>query len=289
MTRFREGFTAAQLLCLFLVFLEAPSALTVRGASPPPSPQGGLSFGLLPPPDPAAVDRGKQIFSANCAFCHGANATGGETGPDLVRSIVVLHDEGKGTAIGPVILNGRPDRGMPKFNFTDVQIKDLAAFLLARNQAAANRRTYQVLNLVTGNATTGKAFFDSHCASCHSATGDLAHIAGKYDPPTLQERVLFPARKTSDTIPAAADTRSQNTVTVTLPSGQSYSGRLLQLDDFSVSLLDSAGQYHAWELNGGQNGIKVEAHDPLDGHLKLLHEYTDTDIHNLMAYLETLK
>ena len=49
------------------------------------------------------------------------------------------------------------------------------------------------------------------------------------------------------------------------------------------------GQYHAWELNGGQNGIKVEARDPLEGHLKLMHEYTDADIHNLLTYLETLK
>ena len=170
---------------------------------------------------------------------------------------------------------------MPKFNFTDDQIKDVAAFLLSRNQAAANRRTYQVLDLLTGDAKAGKQYFDARCASCHSASGDLAHVAGKYEPPMLQERLLYPTRKTSDSQASATDSRLQKTVTVTLPSGQSFSGRLLQFDDFSVALLDSSGQYHAWELNGGQNGIKVEARDPLEGHLKLMHEYTDADIHNL--------
>lgn len=287
MKLFERAFFIVVIVCLAATLIVI--SLPVLAAQAPPGPQQGLSFGLLPPPDPAAVARGKQIFTANCAFCHGANATGGETGPDLVRSVVVLHDEGKGTTIGPVLLNGRPDRGMPKFNFTEDQIKDIAAFLLSRNQAAANRRTYQVLDLQTGDAKAGKEYFEAHCISCHSANGDLAHVAGKYEPPMLQERMLYPARKASDSQPAAPESRSQETVTVTLPSGQSYSGRLLLLDDFSVALLDASGEYHAWELDAGQNGLKVEAHDPLEAHLKLMRGYADIDIHNLLTYLETLK
>ena len=287
MRRLQTGFFAA--IAFYLTVVLSGTLAPVIVGRPSPLPQQGISLGLLPAPDPAAVDRGKQIFSANCAFCHGANATGGETGPDLVRSVVVLHDEGKGTTIGPVVLNGRPDRGMPKFNFTDDQIKDLAAFLLSRNQAAANRRTYQVLDLLTGDANKGKQYFDAHCVACHSASGDLAHVASKYEPPVLQERLLYPPRRVADSQASAPDSRSQKTVTVTLPSGQTFSGRLLHLDDFSVALLDGSGQYHAWELNGGSNGIKVDARDPLDGHLKLMHQYSDGDIHNLLTYLETLK
>ena len=206
-----------------------------------------------------------------------------------MRSVVVLHDEGKGATIGPVVVNGRPDRGMPKFNFADDQIKDIAAFLLSRNQAAANRRTYQILDLLTGDPNAGKQYFDGHCASCHSATGDLAHVASKFEPPILQERLLYPARTAADASASAGESRAQKTVTVTLPSGQLYSGRLLHFDDFSIALQDVSGHYRSWELNGNQNGIKVEVHDPLEGHLKLMREYTDVDIHNILAYLETMK
>jgi cytochrome c oxidase cbb3-type subunit 3 len=304
MRHLRIGFFVAAALCLAVALFRISPAVAVASSrdpkfpdSPQPAGQGGaptnpqqeVSLGLLPPPDTAAVDRGKQIFSANCTFCHGASATGGETGPDLVRSVVVLHDQGKGTAIGPVVLNGRPGRGMPKFDFNEDQIKDIAAFLLSRNQAAANRRSYQVLDLLTGDPKAGKAYFDSHCASCHSVAGDLAHVASKFELPILQERFLYPARTIADSAPSAADLRAQKTVTVTLASGQSYSGKLLHFDDFSVALLDASGEYHSWELNGSENGIKVDVHDPLDGHLKLMHEYTDADIHNVLAYLDTLK
>jgi len=145
-------------------------------------------FGLGPPPDRAAVERGQQLFVTSCGFCHGTNATGGNSGPDLVRSVLVLHDEGTGSQIGPVILNGRPAKGMPKFPMTDAQVKDIAAFLLSRSQSAANRMTYKILNVVTGDPKAGEVYFSSHCSSCHSATGDLAHIAVKYDATTLQSR-----------------------------------------------------------------------------------------------------
>jgi cytochrome c oxidase cbb3-type subunit 3 len=302
MRHLRIGFFVAAALCLAVELFRMSPDVALASRAPtfansqqpagqgaaPTNPQQGVSLGLLPAPDPAAVARGKQIFSATCAFCHGANATGGETGPDLVRSVLVLHDQGKGTTIGPVVLNGRPDRGMPKFNFNEEQIKDIAAFLLSRNQAAANRRTYRVLDLLTGDPKAGKSYFDSHCASCHSVVGDLAHVASKFEPPTLQERLLYP-RTAADSLPSAADSRAKKTVTVTLPSGRSYSGKLLHFDDFSVALLDASGEYHSWELNRGENGVKVDVHDPLDGHLRLMHEYTDADIHNVLAYLETLK
>jgi len=245
-------------------------------------------LGLLPPPNPAAVARGQKLFVANCGFCHGSTANGGATGPDLVRSVLVLHDEGKGQTIGPVILNGRPAKGMPKFSMTEEQIKDIAAFLLSRNQAAANRSTYQIQNVVTGNAQSGQIYFSAHCASCHSPSGDLAHIATKFDPVNLQSIFLYPKRHTFGTPAAPQDPRAQTTVTVTLPSGESVSGVLDHIDDFSVSLTDSSGEYHSWTLAEG-DGIHVQIHNPLEGHIELLPEYTNADMHNVLAYLETLK
>jgi cytochrome c oxidase cbb3-type subunit 3 len=286
-------FGAWPLIAIAISFTARPQAAyplaQQNGAPAPAAGDDDVSLALLPPADPAAVERGKQVFTSNCAFCHGANATGGDTGPDLVRSLVVLHDEGKGSSIAPVLENGRPERGMPKFNFTQAQIKDIAAFLLSCNQAAANRDTYRVQNIVTGNAREGERYFQAHCVACHSTGGDLAHVARKYDALNLQARFLYPARQPSDSVVTPSDARAQRTARVTLPDGRSYSGKLVDADDFSVALVDATGEYRSWELDGGQNGIRVELHDPLEGHQKLLYVYTDADIHNLLSYLETLE
>jgi cytochrome c oxidase cbb3-type subunit III len=245
-------------------------------------------FGLATPPDPAAVDRGQKLFVANCAFCHGSNATGGNSGPNLVRSVLVLHDEGKGTEIGPVILNGRVDKGMPKFAFTDAQIKDIAAFLLNRSQAAVDRFAYKTMNINTGDPKAGQAYFQAHCASCHSGTGDLAHVAAKYESEGLLTRILYPSAHDNVRKPGAAkDSKAVSTVTVTSPTGKSTTGVLEYLDDFTVSLLDASGEYHSWSRE--EPGLKVEIHDPLKAHQDLLPQYTDADMHNVLAYLETLK
>lgn len=246
-------------------------------------------FALGAAPDPATVDRGQQAFVTNCAFCHGSNANGGNSGPDLVRSVLVLHDEGTGSQIGPVIRNGRPDKGMPKFNMSEAQIKDIAAFLLSRNQAAANRMEYKIQNVVTGDPKGGETYFGAHCASCHSATGDLAHIAGKYDAVTLQSRFLYPEQRRYPGMPGPPpDPRAETTATVTLRSGEKVSGTLEWIDDFMIVLMDSSGQPRTFTL-GGEAGVSYEIHNPLQGHVDLLKRYTDADMHNVLAYLETLK
>jgi mono/diheme cytochrome c family protein len=240
------------------------------------------------PPDPEMVKRGKALFVSTCGFCHGSNAGGGATGPNLVRSVLVLHDQGSGKEIGPVIRNGRPAKGMPAFGLTDPQIKDIAAFLLSRSQAAANRMEYKILNVVTGDSKAGEAYFAIHCVRCHSATGDLAHIAGKMDPVALQSRFLYPRQQTFFGPGAPPDPRAQKTVTVTLASGQTFSGALDHIDDFSVSLTDQAGEHHSW-LYDSERGINVQVTNPLQGHIDLLNQYNDADMHNILAYLETLK
>jgi mono/diheme cytochrome c family protein len=240
------------------------------------------------PPDPKAAARGQQTFVATCGFCHGANATGGAQGPNLVRSTMVLHDQGTGKEIAAVIHNGRPDKGMPSFaGFTDDQVHDIAQFLLGRTQAAANRAEYTIQNIVTGDPHAGEAYFQAHCAACHSPAGDLAHVAKKFDPVALEGRFLYPTSNPHGMGPAP-DPRALKHVTVTLPSGATYSGVLAHIDDFSVALRDNAGGYHSW-IYDDVSGIRVEVHDPLEQHLKLLRQYSNEDMHNILAYLETLK
>ena len=229
---------------------------------------------LPPDQDPAAVARGKDLYGANCTFCHGKEATGGNSGPDLLRSVLVNHDE-KGELISPVIRQGRTSKGMPGFPLGDNQISDLVAFLHQRNRDARLRFTYKVSSVAIGDPFAGKAYFESHCASCHAASHDLAGIASKYQRDGLQQRWLDPAGQSADVI-----------VTITLSIGQKYTGKLKHLDEFSVSLYDSQGNYRSFALN---SKAKVEIQDRLDGHRKLLEQLSDTDMHDVTTFLETLK
>jgi len=227
-------------------------------------------------PSKEAVERGQKLFVQSCGFCHGNDATGSRA-PDLIRSVSVNHDE-NGNVIGPIIRGGRPDKGMPGVPMSDGQIGDIAAFLHSRTLAALNssqvKNDYPLEKLLTGNAAAGEAFFrgDGGCKGCHSPTGDLAGVARKYAPIELQQRLLYPSG-------------AKTTVTVTLPSGKKIAGTLLHLDEFNVALRDDSGWYRCWP--SGQVQVKVD--DPLEEHRKLLYRYTDANIHDLFAYLETLK
>jgi mono/diheme cytochrome c family protein len=264
------------------------SAPAAPGKAAPRRGGGGGGRGY-PEYDQAAVERGQRVFVATCGFCHGANAKGGEGGPDLLRSVVVLDDD-EGEKIGPVILNGRLDKGMPKFPMTQEQISDIATFLHQRIKDAALRGTYRILNIVTGDPKAGEAYFNGagKCNSCHSPTGDLKGIGSKYDPVTLQGKFLMPRGGRSRFGPAEAESdRAAIRVTVTLPSGQSFSGKLDRIDDFNVALTTAGGEYHSFTRRG--DVPKVEIHDPLQAHLDMLTKYTNADMHNLTAYLVTLK
>jgi cytochrome c oxidase cbb3-type subunit 3 len=264
---------------------------------PPPTPQtprpaprrgGGGGGRIYPTYEEGAVERGHKQFVATCAFCHGSNAKGGESGPDLLRSPLVLDDD-HGDHIGPVILNGRPEKGMPKFALSAEQISDISAFLLDRVRAAALRGTYQILNIVVGDPKAGEAYFSGagRCTTCHSVTGDLSHIASKYDPVTIQQHIVMPREGRGGFMQPPRPSVEAVTATVTLPSGESFQGRVDHIDDFVVSLIDANGEYHSFTRHG--NVPKVEMHDPLQAHIDMLTKYTDTDIHNLTAYLVTLK
>ena len=242
--------------------------------------------GPPPKPDPASVERGKATFVGACGFCHGASAKGGEKGPDLLRSVVVLDDE-NGNTIGPVILRGRPDKGMPRFPFTPQQIADVAAFLHDSIKNAIERDNYKILNIVTGDAKAGEAYFNGagRCSSCHSVGGDLKGIGARYEPVTLQGKFLQPNYTWTEGTPP--HTVFAITVTVTLSSGEVFTGALVSCDDFNVALRDASGAYHSFtRVNGNP---RVEIHNKLQAHVDLLSRYTDADIHNLTAYLVTLK
>src|SRR5215467_10538740 len=233
--------------------------------------------GQSPPRE--VVERGHQQFQQSCGFCHGVDATGAR-GPDLVRSPLVAHDV-NGNLIGEVIKNGRPDKGMPPLPATPEQIADIAAYLHARAKEAIESSgvpaAYPVAKLLTGNAEKGKAYFDGigGCTKCHSATGDLAGVVKKYPSPIeLESHMLYPDDK-----PVL--------VTVTPASGEPISGVLSHIDDFVVSL--RVGDKSGWYRSFKRDSVKVEIRDPLAAHRDLLPKLTQDDMHNLFAYIYSLR
>jgi mono/diheme cytochrome c family protein len=250
---------------------------------------GGAGIGAYPardPGDPVAIERGRSIYSTNCAFCHGADTRGGASGPSLLRSAIVLDDK-SGELIGPVVQAGRPDRGMPKFPMSNDQIADLAAFLHSFAVNGYDSSRQRPATIVVGNAGAGQAVFKTKCASCHSATGDLRGLATRVpDPRMLQQSWLMPGStvgRGGGPMPARSRPPS---VTVTLPSGQKFEGELERVDDFFVALRTADGGRRAFRTT---DGTKVDVKDPLVAHRELLPTYTDPEIHNLTAFLVTLK
>jgi cytochrome c oxidase cbb3-type subunit 3 len=226
------------------------------------------------------AERGQKLFQQNCGVCHANDATGGR-GPDLIRSPITAHDE-KGDQIGKVIHEGRPDKGMPPMPLTDNEVADIAAFLHARIkeslQSARVPKVYAIERLLTGNAEAGKAYFDGPggCKSCHSPTGDLAGVGAKYTPIDLQARILYPEKLFKNT---------KTTAVVTLPSGQKVQGHVVYQDDFAVGLTDSNGWYRSVDRTKN----KIELKDGLAGHREQLFKLTPDQVHNLFAYIQTLK
>jgi len=243
---------------------------------------------LTPPPDTAAVDRGRSLLSQECGFCHGTNARGGSSGPDLTRSTLVQEDD-NGKQLGAFLRVGRPDRGMPRFDLSTAQVEDLAAFLHSEIYLAANRRLYKILDILVGDPKAGQSYFNGagKCAACHSPTGDLAGIGAKYDATTLQGRIAYPRRGIVPGSPAHEDPNAVR-ATVTLPSGGAVTGAVVRLTDFEVTIYDAATKQQRSFLRNG-DAPRVVVTDPLQAHLDQLLKWTDADMHNMTAYLASLK
>lgn len=230
-------------------------------------------------PDPAAADRGKRVYLQYCINCHGSLAQGTDDGPDLIRSVTVLHDR-SGSELGPALKKLANHKG----DLTQAQIVDLSNFLKDRVEyTVKDRNTDKPPNVLIGDASAGKAYFNGagKCSSCHSPTGDLAGIGRRYDSLTLQQRFLFPKQGGR-----GAPRPKPVEVTVTPANGPAVSGTLDRIDDFTVSLKDAAGQYRAFTRGPD---VKVDVRDPYAAHNELLDQYTDADMHNIVAYLAALK
>ena len=293
---------SAAALCGVLVGAQdpehAPPPRTAQTPATPPAQPAGRGRGESPAPaagrgrgpsfDQAAIARAKPVYEPQCGFCHGNDARGRAGGPDLARSLVVLADTG-GKELAGFLRNGRPDRGMPAFpGLTNQEIADIAEFLHERLEAARSGAATDTMASLVGDAKAGAAYFagPGRCATCHSVTGDLAGIGARYDPATLQGRLVNP-RPGGGRGQAAVSARATRTVAVTLPNGQTVSGALDFISEFAVTLIEPSGARRSFTREGGVP--KVVVTDPLQAHFDMLRTFRDKDMQDLTAYLWTLK
>lgn len=289
------------LIVLVAAFIQAqsPAPPTGRGAGgQPPAGQGrGRATQQSPasqkPPEtvtpqiyPAElIQRGQGLFAANCGFCHGRDAMGGETGPDLTRSTLVAEDV-KGDKIIPLLHTGRVDKGMPPSTLPDSDLAAIVAFVHDTKTKAdsneGNRRNVDPSDLQTGNAQAGQQYFNGAggCAKCHSPTGDLAGLATRLQGLQLFQRMLYPGGRGR-----GGESRATPVATVQLASGETITGKVAYRDEFNIAITDASGYYRSWPASK----VKVTINNPLDAHIAQLAKYTNDDLHNVLAYLQTLK
>jgi cytochrome c oxidase cbb3-type subunit III len=185
---------------------------------------------------------------------------------------------------------------MPPMPVPEADVKAIAEYIhsvaaRSRGQGAPPpTEDAPVLNILVGDARAGEAYFAATCAKCHSATGNLNGIATRIpDLKALQNLWVSggSGRGGRGAAGRGASTARTVTVTVTLPAGQKVEGRLLRIDDFLVTLAEADGTVRTFRRVGARP--RVDIRDPLAPHRALLGTYTDKNMHDVTAYLATLK
>ena len=280
--------TAAALLLTLTVVVNP----TAQGGGPPQQGRGArppFPAQQRPPGDPALIARGTGLYGVHCRACHGVDLRGGDQGgPNLLRSDTVLNDQA-GELIAPVVMNGQ--QAMPPIRVSADDARAIAEYIHSvtatmRGQGNPPPGPPPVLNVVVGDAAAGEAYFKTQCGTCHSGTRSLQGIGSRLSDPTALQNFWISAG--GELARGGRGGRPRPVpVTVTPGTGQKVEGTLVRLDDFYVVIELADGTPLTFRRSGDQP--LVDARDPLETHIKLLSTYTDNDIHNVTAYLVTLK
>jgi len=281
------GLTAAAGLFALTVVV----TLSAQGGGPPQGRGGPPPFPAQqrPPGDPALIMRGNGLYGVHCRACHGNDLRGGDQGgPNLLRSDTVLNDQA-GELISPIVLNGQ--QAMPPIRVSAEDVRAIAEYIHSvaatmRGQGNPPPGAPPVLNVLVGDAAAGEAYFKTQCGSCHSGTRSLQGIASRLPDPTALQNFWISAG--GELARGGRGGRPRPLpVTVTPGTGQKLEGTLVRIDDFYVVVELTDGTLRTFRRSGDQPIVDIR--DPLETHIKLLTTYTDKDIHNVTAYLVTLK
>src|SRR5580692_4937916 len=224
---------------------------------------------------PADIQEGGRLFRANCVLCHGPEG-------DQVPGIDLGHGRFRQTysesALIKIIQNGIAGTGMPPNNLQDFQAEIVVAYL--RSLATSGRT-------VTGNgdAARGKVLFNGkgNCTGCHRVNGvgsrvgpDLSDIAALRRTVEIERSLLEP---NEEVLP---QNRTYRAVT---KQGETITGRLLNVDTFTVQILDAKERLVSLQRSDlRESGFVNDS--PMPSYRDKL---SSQELADVVAYLVTLK
>jgi cytochrome c oxidase cbb3-type subunit 3 len=253
------------------------------------SPDGFPQF-IRPLASQDVLLRGKSLYDANCADCHATDLRGvlGK-GPNLLDSAVAMDDQ-HGELIAANL--GKHNQPLNLVGDDLVAVSEYIHSILAtmgpQGSPPGRIPVGLQLNVLVGDPQAGKAYFDAHCAGCHSVTGDLKGIADKYDDPRSLQNAWVSGTSSSNPF-AGRGGEAGRPVTVMMPNGQKIEGKLVREDDFDVIMTLADDTRRTIPL---AEGVKVDVADPQAAHKKMVLELDDPEnknMHDVTAYLATLK
>jgi cytochrome c oxidase cbb3-type subunit 3 len=207
----------------------------------------------------------------------------------LLRSQVALSDQ-DGELILPIIQGSRQNQGMPAIEMSREDGLAVAAYVRSimgtiGKQGMPPSVGQEPPSILVGDARAGQAYFDAKCNGCHSPEGDLKGIATRIpDPKALQNRWVAGGGGRRG---GGGSGAHPVTATITQQSGEKIEGQLVRIDDFLVTITLADGTVRTFRRVG--DVPKVELHDPMKAHRDMLSVLTDKDMHDVTAYLVTLK
>lgn len=180
------------------------------------------------------LERGRELFQAQCAYCHGAEGDGGR-GANLARP--TLRRAKDDEALFRVISRGIPGTGMPGNAMSEKEVRQVLAFVRSLGRVKHEP--------VPGDPARGEEIYRVQgCVSCHVVNGhggppgpDLTDIGARTSPAYLRESLLDPEREVPNGFLL---------VRVRTSSGERLTGVRVNEDAFSVQFWDLAGTLHSF-------------------------------------------
>ena len=238
-----------------------------------------------PKEDARAVAHGKQVYDAKCASCHAADLRGAlPDGVNVLRSQPGLTDHG-GDHLIPIMMGEDPEFTSHSILTNKQDASDVAAYMRSiyaqiGSQGRPPGDALKQPNILVGDAGKGQAYFQANCAKCHSAEGDLKGIGTKVAAPKMLQSTWLRGQRFGVSVPPT-------TVSITQVGKPAIDGSLIHIDDFLVTLKMQDGSVKTITRDGAVPKVVVK--DPLEAHRTMLPKIKDTDIHDVTAYLVTLK
>src|SRR6185503_6457472 len=257
--------------------------------------RGGFTQYTRPLPSQDVIVRGKGLYETNCASCHASDLRGGDKGTNLLRS-GTLHNDKDGQLLAAAV-----KQHVPPFTFIMEDVLAMEGYLHSilatmggQGSPPGRNPTGIELNVLVGDALGGAKAFDTLCSKCHSISGDLKGIGGRYpDARALQNAwVAGSSGRFGGGGGRGGGGGGGNAAVVTMQDGSKVEGTLVRKTDWLVVLMLADGTRKTIARNPDTGLPKVDVKDPQEAHKKMVLELDDASnkkMYDLTAYLWSIK